>query len=319
MAKKQQIKVTPLRSGRRVRWTFEVSADVDAENRTRAKKSAKKRTHRRSIAKQASPPPLPHPGAVNDSAVGAMQAAVEPTPIVVTAPVMESTPPWQPTRGQLAALGGVAVLVIATVALPQQPPASDAAPPQQQVEQRERAADLANPLPTAPTPAPPARLIAARSVVTERALTEAPKKSSVVTNRATAPTKPTPPASIAANNDVPLAKESTKPAVPEPMTAAPPSSASAASLAPVTITGCLEISTDGNEFRLADTEGADAPKSRNWRMGFLKKRTAPVALVGAADPLALRKSVGQRVAATGLLTGRELQVSSLRVLGSSCN
>jgi hypothetical protein len=87
----------------------------------------------------------------------------------------------------------------------------------------------------------------------------------------------------------------------------------------VTITGCLEISTDGDEFRLADTEGTDAPKSRSWRMGFLRKRTAPVNLAGAPDPVALKKSVGTRVAATGFLTDRELQVSSLRVLGASCN
>jgi hypothetical protein len=87
----------------------------------------------------------------------------------------------------------------------------------------------------------------------------------------------------------------------------------------VTITGCLEISTDGTEFRLADTEGSDAPKSRSWRTGFLRKRTAPVALVGSSDPLALKKSVGKRVAATGVLTDRQLQVSSLNVVGSSCN
>ena len=86
-----------------------------------------------------------------------------------------------------------------------------------------------------------------------------------------------------------------------------------------TITGCLEMSTDGKEFRLAEAEGADAPKSRSWRTGFLKKRTAPVALVGTSDPLELRKSVGRRVAATGLLSNRELQVNSLRVVGSSCN
>lgn len=87
----------------------------------------------------------------------------------------------------------------------------------------------------------------------------------------------------------------------------------------MTITGCLEISTDGEDFRLADTEGADAPKSRSWRTGFLRKRTAPVNLVGAADPVALKKSVGKRVAVTGLLADRELQVNSLRVVGPSCN
>lgn len=104
--------------------------------------------------------------------------------------------------------------------------------------------------------------------------------------------------------------------MPKPMPAA---ATSGATPPPVTITGCLEISTDGNEFRLADTEGADAPKSRSWRTGFLRKRMAPVALIDAPDPLALKNSIGKRVAATGVLTSRELQVSSLRVVAASCN
>jgi hypothetical protein len=107
--------------------------------------------------------------------------------------------------------------------------------------------------------------------------------------------------------------------VTEPKPAAPSSSAATATRSEVTITGCLEISTDGDEFRLADTEGADAPKSRSWRTGFLRKRTAPVNLAGARDPVTLKKNVGKRVTATGFLADRELQVSSLRVLGASCN
>jgi len=87
----------------------------------------------------------------------------------------------------------------------------------------------------------------------------------------------------------------------------------------VTITGCLEISTDGETFRLADVEGADAPKSRSWRTGFFKKRAAPVTLVEPLDRPALKSNVGRRVAATGQLESRELTVNSLRVVGSSCN
>jgi hypothetical protein len=113
----------------------------------------------------------------------------------------------------------------------------------------------------------------------------------------------------------------TKLATLEPMTVAPePPSTSTGSVghAPVTITGCLEISVNDDEFRLTDTEGVDAPKSRSWRTGFLKKRSPPVPLVEAPDRQALRMQVGKRVAATGLLTSRELQVSSLRVVGPSC-
>ena len=89
--------------------------------------------------------------------------------------------------------------------------------------------------------------------------------------------------------------------------------------APVTITGCLEVSTDGDTFRLSDIEGADAPKSRSWRTGFFKKRPAPVILAEPVDRQALTANVGHRVAATGQLASRELKVSSLRVVGSSCN
>ena len=114
----------------------------------------------------------------------------------------------------------------------------------------------------------------------------------------------------------------TKLPVSEPMRAAPePASVSTESALPlpVTITGCLEISTDEDAFRLTDTEGVDAPKSRSWRSGFLRKRSAAVALVEPSDRLALKTNIGKRVAATGLLTSRELKVNSLRVVGPSCN
>jgi hypothetical protein len=44
-----------------------------------------------------------------------------------------------------------------------------------------------------------------------------------------------------------------------------------------------------------------------------------VALVGSPDPQALQQQVGKRVAATGLLTSREMKVSSLRVVSPSCD
>jgi hypothetical protein len=88
---------------------------------------------------------------------------------------------------------------------------------------------------------------------------------------------------------------------------------------PATITGCLETTVDEDRFRLVDTEGVDAPKARSWRSGFLAKRSAPVELVDVSDALGVRKYVGRRVVATGLLTSRELRVHSLQSLGSSCN
>jgi hypothetical protein len=89
--------------------------------------------------------------------------------------------------------------------------------------------------------------------------------------------------------------------------------------APVTLTGCLEVSVDRDEFRLNDTDGVDAPRSRSWRTGFLKKRPTPVALVEPPDPRGLQIQVGKRVAATGQLIDRELKVSSVRVVSPSCD
>ena len=85
----------------------------------------------------------------------------------------------------------------------------------------------------------------------------------------------------------------------------------------VTITGC--VANDEETFWLKDTSGADAPKSRNWKSGFLKKRPAPVALLDATHALKLPNYVGQRVAATGTLVNREMRAQSLQRVGSSCS
>ena len=87
----------------------------------------------------------------------------------------------------------------------------------------------------------------------------------------------------------------------------------------VTISGCLEMTVDEGQFRLSDTDGADAPKARSWRSGFLKKGSAPVELLGFSDAPTLRSYVGHRVVATGLLSGRQLRVRSVQATGSSCD
>jgi hypothetical protein len=329
--KKQQIRVSPERSGRRVRWTFEVSADVDAEKRPRATKHAKKRKNATSSAKRARSSPLQQPQASPVTPVATPtaapvvapvpvpQPAVASTPTPVAAPVTQATLPWHTTGRQMGMVAGIAVVVIATMAVPRRPPADDVAPSsQREFQQRASAADVPPPSPVTDAAAPRPPAMATPPVVKARALTESTKKPTLVTatNRRAESTRPAPPASLSANAAASPAKESPREtAAPEPEPATP---TSGASLSPVTITGCLEISTDGNDYRLADTDGADAPKSRSWRTGFLKKRTAPVALIDAPDPLALKNSVGKRVTATGVLTSRELQVSSLRVVAPSC-
>jgi hypothetical protein len=85
-----------------------------------------------------------------------------------------------------------------------------------------------------------------------------------------------------------------------------------------TIRGCLEIRVDGDAFRLTDTEGANVPRVRNWRSGFLKKQAATVELLDVADTATARQYVGQRVMVTGVVEKRELRVRSLRALGQPC-
>ena len=82
----------------------------------------------------------------------------------------------------------------------------------------------------------------------------------------------------------------------------------------VTVTGCLE--EHDNAFRLTETAGADAPKSRSWKSGFLKKGAASVNVVDAAKGLNLAGHVGRRVSVTGTLDGRDMSARSMRSLGS---
>ncbi|HTM04530.1 MAG TPA: hypothetical protein VL173_13560 [Vicinamibacterales bacterium] len=135
------------------------------------------------------------------------------------------------------------------------------------------------------------------------------------------------PATVAAPANVarPVRVATPTTAVP-PVAPSPAPAANAVALAsnvetgsPVTITGCLEVATDGSEFRLTDTEGDAAPKSRGWRSGFLKKSSAPVELIGMPDARASRTYVGHRVAATGVLKDHELRVQSLRSSGEKCD
>jgi hypothetical protein len=93
--------------------------------------------------------------------------------------------------------------------------------------------------------------------------------------------------------------------------------ASEPNVQPVTIAGCLDQHEDG--FRLKDTSGGDAPTSRSWRSGFLKKRSKPIELVDATHKLALSSLVGQRVEATGILANGEMRARSVRRVAVSCN
>jgi hypothetical protein len=89
--------------------------------------------------------------------------------------------------------------------------------------------------------------------------------------------------------------------------------AAAPAKAPITITGCLERTDEG--FELKDTSGADAPKARSWKSGFLKKGSATLDVVDPARTLQLADHVGRRVSVTGMVTEREMRARSIRRVG----
>ena len=105
------------------------------------------------------------------------------------------------------------------------------------------------------------------------------------------------------------------PSLPEP--SAPVPQASTVEQPPVTVTGCLEM--DNETFRLKNTSGTNAPKARSWKSGFLKKNSATIQVVDAANRVQLPAHIGQRVVVTGQLVDREMQVRSLRRVATSCN
>jgi hypothetical protein len=230
----------------------------------------------------------------------------------------------------MIALAGVTLLVAAALVFLRNPsaPGTDDGAAGSQSEPREQPADLVapSPQPVARPAAPIGAPVAVSATVATRAVSALSKKTLVLKpekNRIADSTKSGAPiAAVTPVADIPF-KEDTATKLAEPEAIAPPAPASVSTrtgrTTPVTITGCLEVSVDQDEFRLTDTEGVNAPRSRSWRTGFLKTRSAPVALVEPPDPVALKTHVGRRVAATGLLTSHDLRVSALRVVGPTCD
>jgi hypothetical protein len=318
-----------------------VTADVDAENGARAKKTPKKRQRARPTMKETptsashlEPPVVPE--SAQPFATPALEAPAAPTtvssaestvcpaesvvPLVMPEVARHPPAPVRPARHLRAiALAGVTFLVVAVLAFPRHPsaPGTDDGTAGSQPEPQEQRADLVAPS-RQPAARPAASIVVPRLVPSKKTLVPKPEK-----NRSAESTKSAAPiAAVTPVGDIPF-NEDAATKLPGSEAIAPPAlgsvSAGIGGTTPVTITGCLEISVDHDEFRLTDTEGVDAPRSRSWRTGFLKKRSAPVALVEPADRLALQPHVGRRVAATGMLTSHDLKVSALRVVGPSCN
>jgi hypothetical protein len=100
---------------------------------------------------------------------------------------------------------------------------------------------------------------------------------------------------------------------PEESSSAAPSTQTAQA---ITITGCLE--RDDDTFRLKDTEGEDAPQSRSWKGGFVRRSNRSVDVVDSLNRFKLENHVGERVSATGTLVDGDMQLRSLRRVAASC-
>jgi hypothetical protein len=323
-----------------------VSADVGAETGARAKKTPNKRqlarpTVKRTRTSTSHREPSVVPASAQPSATTpAVEAVAGPTTVSpaesgvpLLMPHVAQHPPApvrQATPLRTIALPFVTFLVVAVLAFPRHPsaPGTDAGAAGLQPDPREQPADLVgpNPHPATLPPAPIAAPVAASAAVAPRVVSAPPKKTLVPkpekNRNAESTTSGALFAAVTPVADIPIKEDAaTKLLGSEPIAQLALASASTGTggTAPVTITGCLEISVNQDEFRLTDTEGIDAPSSRTWRTGFLKKRSTAVALVEPPDQLALQTHVGRRVAATGLLTSHDLRVSALRVVGPSCS
>jgi len=220
------------------------------------------------------------------------------------------------TRSHAAALVAIVILVVAALALPRR--SAVLIPADSTADTHDSTAQPTAPVPAAPVPeVEPPSVSVAQPEVASPVVAESGKKSPMqpAQKSAARPIRPSivapvvqPRSTETALTDIGSAAAVAVPAPPMPE----------AAVDHVTITGCLENAGSGDRFRLTDTEGTSAPKSRSWRTGFLKKHSASVDLVGARDVAALRQQVGQRVAVTGVQTDRELKVSSVRVMSTSC-
>src|SRR5262245_27319358 len=308
---KRAIRIPALRAGRRLRWTIEMSADVGGENGGGAKKGARKR-HRATTVRRATP---------------VVTATAHTQPVVAPPPTLPVAHPTAPARRgthlQMIAAAMITICVV-TLSLSRRPaPLAAAAAEDVQPERLQQSSDIKpgeQPIATASAPTAPGVTVA--PVAAPQALRESTAKAAVSKPEKNRIAEAASPAAAVNAIDEALSRTdfTTEVAASAPISAEPaPASPAADESAAVTVTGCLESSGNDNRFRLTDTDGIDAPKSRSWRTGFLRKRSTSVALVEPPDPHALQAQVGQRVTATGLLTNRELRVTSLRAIGPRCD
>jgi hypothetical protein len=229
------------------------------------------------------------------------------------------------TRSHAIAVAAVVILVVAALALPRLSAVVNAPAADSKAEAHDSTGQPIEGVPAAPAsqvepPAAPVAQPEAASPVVGESVKKSPAKPTQ--KLAAASTRPPIAMPVVETRDKETSDAKRADIGPAATVAAPapaPPVPATAAVDQITITGCLEASGNGDRFRLTDTEGANAPKARSWRTGFLKKRSAAVDLVGAPDVTALHRQVGQRLAVSGVQTNRELRVSSVRVVSASCN
>jgi hypothetical protein len=233
-----------------------------------------------------------------------------------------AAPPGTTVATTMFAAAIVTLFVAATLAFRRPEPVAAAAA-DAQPDQLHQSSDIAVAMPPVALPSAPTAVRAAVApVVAPRAISESSEKARLSkAEKNQIAESATPAEAVSAISEALGRIEPTTTLVSEESISAEPAVVAPDPAEPgtVTITGCLEGSVNEGRFRLTDTEGVGAPRSRSWRTGFLKKRSNSVDLVDPPDPHALQTQVGQRVAATGLLTNSELRMTSLRTIRARCN
>jgi hypothetical protein len=323
----KKIRIPAKRADRSVRWTLEVSADTrktksGAPGATAKRKATSRRTTARKSSRRLSAPRDTKPVAKKK----ALQAkTAQPAP-AMTRPAMTRLDPRAPVRLRPSVLamaaGAVVVVVMLVLTRDTSLRASAAVNGDSDLQASGDVAVVQPALRVAPAPraaepvaAAPGRPPAPAPTVDKPTRMEvAPNPTSVPAN--SAPLRPAP-VTMLARVEEPAVRATAVDSNSSPVESN--LAADRTGQAPVTITGCLEVTTEGDQFRLTDAEGEAAPKSRGWRSGFLRKRSAAIELSGLGDAASVRRYVGHRVVATGLLASRELRVRSLQSAGAVCD
>ncbi len=314
---KKAVKIPAARKSEGVRWTLQVSADA-AEKSVRAPTPHGRRT---SARPQAQRPRKSQSARKPVAAVTVATRRPEAAPTTTRSASVNPSPAVSLSTGRrMAAIAAGSVLVMAALALMRDPSRSVSANVHAQPASAASVAATMSVPPEAPQ--------VSRTAVAVRAPSPAARNTGESGARLVTPEAPQvsrtavavrAPSPAATNTDESVARLVTPEAPPSALVPRSNGGAETLSSADVTITGCLESTVDGDQFRLTNTEGAEAPKARGWRSGFLKKRSAAVELVNFKDTSTLRRLVGHRVVTTGLLDSRELSVRSIASAGQTCD